>query len=139
MTRSVKTRHNVALIKLQYKPVKKCITYISLFYLCVYRAVSQLNRLRMKKSWIPSCSTSREDSKYASFSYNSVFCCNERLFTFVKNRYFSLNKIKQPPYWIYQGVLGKNYIWIESPIDEEHDGTYPVSIHYCVCKLLAYN
>ena len=64
VTRSVKTRHNVALINCSTSQLKNALYFI--IYLCVYKAVSQLNCLQIGKSWIPSCLASRENFKYVN-------------------------------------------------------------------------
>jgi len=47
---------------------------------------------------------------FTDFPYIPVFCSNERLFMPIKNTFVSLlDKIKQPLYWFYQWIGGKNY------------------------------
>ena len=71
MTGFAKTVPNSTLIKLQYKPLKNTLNYFILP--CVYSAISQLNKLVMEKSRVPSCSPSREEFKYVD-DFSIFFC-----------------------------------------------------------------
>jgi len=64
VTGFAKTILNSTSIKLQYKPFKKHVKLYYLTSVLIVLYISQLNKLVMKKNWVPSCLPSHEESKY---------------------------------------------------------------------------